>query len=606
MYEDFVKELQAFYFSRPRDSAYYDPILSDIDKAADKIQETSPYRLKALQYQVITEKFNPKIFKASPYYYEMATKHAWGDGGAYREGKHSGGWLMYRNYDQFAEANPEAFARFEAHRAGDFYAVCGPYMDLLHYCFPYTNVVKDGLKGIWEKAVKERETCSSRKEREFFDCAIEGLLAAKRISERFAEEADRILREDPCLTDAQRKNLEKISDTARRVPWEAPQTFYEALNTVAFLREVSGSLEGIGQNAFGRPDKLLKPFYDNDIARGILTKAEAYDLICKFLLTWDCHHDRDSIFDDWCSHEFEITMNLGGSDENGVKVFNEITRMFIEAHAELNCIFPKLLCRYSSNSNQEYLDLINRYFLEGRSNIMLVNDDCLIPAIYKSGKSLEDARNYISSGCWDVTIEGCEKKPCGEYVNLMRPLEVAIHNRTDVLEGTGFVFSNLESAETFEELYGMILSDIYQVMDTKCELTNIGYRIWSDICPNPFFSICMTGCCESHRDMTAGGAKYNPGAMYFGSFANLINSLLALQDVCFEKKLYTLQEVLKAIRHNWDGYEHVREQIMKAPFFGDEGDESSNMIRRVHKDLCDRLEAKTNAYGGRYDAGYPD
>ena len=55
----------------------------------------------------------------------------------------------------------------------------------------------------------------------------------------------------------QRDNMLRIYNSAKRVPWEKPNSFYEALNTLAFLRKAVGALEGIGPNTFGRIDMDL-------------------------------------------------------------------------------------------------------------------------------------------------------------------------------------------------------------------------------------------------------------------------------------------------------------------------------------------------------------
>ncbi len=605
MYASLIARMQAFYFSRPYDPkfTYHNPILDDIEKAVQESGETSPYRMKAIQYQVIAEKFQPVLFPGNPFFHEMGTKNSWCDGGPYHGGKHPGGWLMYHNEHLFRDYDPEAFDTFTAHKKGKFYSVCGPYFDEIHYCFPFTNALKDGLKGIYDRILEEEKTCKNEREREFFDCAKEGLLAMKRIAERFAEKADEMLK-DETLSDLDKAFLQRISEAGRRVPWQAPKTFYEALNSLAFLRDVSGSLEGLGQNAFGRPDKYLKPFYDADLSAGRLTREEAKDLITRFLLIWDCHHDKDNVFADNISHEFEISLNLGGCDEEGNEVFNEVTEMFISAHSEQNCIYPKLLCRFSANSSKAYLDLINQYFLSGRSNIMLVNDDSLIPALVRSGKELADARSYVSAGCWDVIIEGCEKKPFGEMFSLIRPMEAAIHKMDDLIDGCKFHFSPLETAASFEQLYQMTMNDIFQVIDAKCFYTDIGRRIWSDIYPSPVYSVCTTGCIEKRADYTAGSSKYNPGAFYFAFFANLVNSLLSLKTVCFDQNKYTISHVFEAIRNNWVGYEDVRKAMQSAPFFGDEMEVSMALSRRVNDDLANHLDSITNAHGDKNDVGY--
>ena len=225
--------------------------------------------------------------------------------------------------------------------------------------------------------------------------------------------------------------MERIADSAKRTPWEAPKTFYEALNMYAFMRKALGSLEGVGFSSFGRVDMDLYPFYKRDIESGVLTPEEAYDLIAMFLVTFDCHYDHDMKFVKYADHELENTYVLGGCTLDGKPLCNDLTLMFIRATGEERIIFPKIILRYSSESPKEMLDEANKLLLRGTSVILYQNDDAMIPAQIKLGRTIEEARDYIVSGCWDVSVCGLEKHDCGNYVNTVKTLELAIHKDTE-------------------------------------------------------------------------------------------------------------------------------------------------------------------------------
>ena len=109
-YADMRKELRSYY-----------PKISD--KKADDFREhcykilnekskgiTNPYKLKALQYKVITEEFEPVIFENCPFYYEMGTIHALSDGARnFRGMRHAGGWLYDRNQHLYEEYDKELY-----------------------------------------------------------------------------------------------------------------------------------------------------------------------------------------------------------------------------------------------------------------------------------------------------------------------------------------------------------------------------------------------------------------------------------------------------------------------------------------------------------------
>lgn len=140
------------------------------------------------------------------------------------------------------------------------------------------------------------------------------------------------------------------------------------------------------------------------------------------------------------------TLILGGCDEQGNEVCNDLAFLFLRAHRELKLIYPKIHCRYSAGSSPEFLDAANLDFLNGRNTVSFLNDDVLIPAQVKAGKALADARGYVAGGCWEVMVEGCEHA-----------------------QGANCYFN-----------------------------------------PAPFFSACPKDCMESRRDDSAGGARSVP------------------------------------------------------------------------------------------------
>ena len=117
------------------------------------------------------------------------------------------------------------------------------------------------------------------------------------------------------------RNLTRIIAAAARCPWEPPRTFFEGLNTLWFIREITGYADGVSNYALGRPDAWLIDLYRADLAAGRLTLEEARDLVACFLLVADCHHDGDIPVDSYSDHEAEIPLTLGGCDTEGRPVW---------------------------------------------------------------------------------------------------------------------------------------------------------------------------------------------------------------------------------------------------------------------------------------------
>lgn len=469
-YNELRNEIKNYYSKTSYENAkkYLEVGTKKLDELYDK--SMSAYDMKVLQYKTITDIMKPVLFENAPFYFETGIISGFSDGARdYRGNKHIGGWTYWRNYHKFTEQDKELWDLTNRQRSELFYLICGAYNDdAQHFLVNYRPIFEKGLKGVYKAAQDALNNTDNAEEKQFFSAVCEGLLCVKKISEKFADKADELLKEQP-----DNENLKRISVSARRCPWEKPQNFYEALNTYAFMRKIIGSLEGIGPNSFGRIDMDLLPFYEADIKSGRITKDEAFELISQFLITFDCHYDHDMKMESYADHELENTYVLGGCDKDGKPLFNDLTKMFLQANTDEKIIFPKIKCRFSKNSPKEYLDMIDEPVIHGTSTILYQNDDVTIPALIRSGISEEDAKDYIVAGCWGLSTNCSVRKDDGNYVNILKTFEYEIHNRTDMMKKVGMHFNAIDDAADFEEVYKITCDNINTLFKERNRITAI-------------------------------------------------------------------------------------------------------------------------------------
>jgi len=101
------------------------------------------------------------------------------------------------------------------------------------------------------------------------------------------------------------------------------------------MREASASLEGIGVSVLGHLDRILEPYYHNDLMEGRITREETKDLICFFLAMSDVRFEMRKVRPHVGTN---TTVVIGGCDARGNIVFNDITRMIKD--------FSKVLSKY--------------------------------------------------------------------------------------------------------------------------------------------------------------------------------------------------------------------------------------------------------------------
>ena len=119
-----------------------------------------------------------------------------------------------------------------------------------------------------------------------------------------------------------------------------------------------------------------------------LTEAEARELLGLWMLFTDVKFDLEH--NEW--PETSTCIQLGGCDAAGNPVYNEVTRLVIEEHHRLGLVNPKLNCRYSKQSPDEYLQVVGKAILAGHNNFVMINDDIIISGLERNGVATEDAR----------------------------------------------------------------------------------------------------------------------------------------------------------------------------------------------------------------------
>ena len=96
--ESFRKELTDYYYHHANENAeaFCVRVLPIMDAAYR--DGMSAYEMKALQYRIIADEFEPVLFRENPFYYETGTIAAHSDGARdFRDYRHAGGWTHWKN-----------------------------------------------------------------------------------------------------------------------------------------------------------------------------------------------------------------------------------------------------------------------------------------------------------------------------------------------------------------------------------------------------------------------------------------------------------------------------------------------------------------------------
>lgn len=590
---DFERELDTYYGLPPLDIDHWE---SGLHATSFENPEGSSYSRKILGYRFIAEHCPVRIFRHSPFYFEINTgrhRSDLGTGGL-------GGWLKR-----------EPFGKALSDSSVQWWKPCGehglsngwPVLDDNHHTVSYEKVLRHGLRGLIAEAERELPCAGSDEERQFLQAAIAGNLSLIVIAERFAAEAERMLalETEPHIC----KRLQRIAATARRVPAEPAGSFYEALCVVVFTFHVLQALEGNGISVFGHIDRLLSGYYQNDIENQRITRDEARDLVSAFLAMSDTRFGMrtESVPGHVGSNG---TITLGGCDRDGAPVFNEITRLMLEVHRDLRLIDPKVNARVSAQHPPEYFELLAKSTVSGDNSLAILNDDIIIPANVKAGKVLEDARLYVGGGCQENVLENCEiNSRATIYLNLLQIFLMGFFPEkwAFFLDRAAIKAVRYEHCSTFDELFTAFLDNLRAVAGAHIDERNRTEREGVQFNPCPLHSSMLDDCLAKHMDMMAGGCRYSQGSLSLTGIGTLVDSLFAVKTAVYDRRHVSLDSLRQMLETDYKNAENFRNILArKIGKFGQNDPDIKVFSGQVFAAVTQAVSGQPNTRGGCYEA----
>ncbi len=442
------------------------------------------------------------------------------------------------------------------------------YWGWTHVALDYEYLLNNGLEIYYKRIEASKKVHFKDKEKLDY---LEGMkLCLDAISGRYESYkkmiAERIKTEK---NEVKKASLSRLFDTFTRIPQKPAKSFFDAIQFtwIGFL---------IAPDSLGRIDQYLYPYYKNDIENGVITKEEAFQLLEElFIKVFE--NQADNLGMDISGHNHLV---VGGYLNNGEDGFNELSRLILEAIVDLPTHRPQASFRYTNKTTAETM----RYITEMNKKsqlIVFVNDEPRIDGMVACGIEREDAVNYSVIGCNEWAIVGKSKIDLA-HINLVHSVQQAIYEN--------------EAPKTYEEFYKIFEKELKKDFDTIInEYTNYAKAIAT--VNNVWTSIFTDNCIENATSMSRCGTKYYGLTMSFNSISNVADSLSVMKQFVFEEKRFSFDEMLSALKNNWQGYEDMRNEILKeGRFFGNDDDYVDDIAKNIVNSIYAIKEKMTNPY----------
>ena len=406
---------------------------------------------------------------------------------------------------------------------------------------------------------------------------------------------------------ARKAELQKIADACTHVPARAPRDFHEALQYYWFCHlAVITELNGWDSFSPGHLDQHLLPFYRKGLEDGTLTPAAARELLEAFFVKFNNHPAPPKVgvtaAESGTYTDF-ANINLGGLLADGADGSNEISHLLLDIVDEMHLLQPSSNLQLSRKTPDALLHHGLRIIRKGYGFPSLFNTDAVIQEQLRQGKTLEDARAGGCSGCVETGAFGKEAYILTGYFNLVKVLELALHDGLDPRTGKqlGPRTGTPGAWASFDDLFAAFRRQLHHFIEVKIAGNHVIEQMYATMMPAPFLSVITDDCILKGKDYNAGGARYNNTYIQFVGIGSLTDCLAAVRQTVFDDRAMGLGDLVAALDANFQGHEILRQRLVnRTRKYGNDDDYADGLAVRAFDALVEEVDGRPNTKGGRY------
>ena len=273
-------------------------------------------------------------------------------------------------------------------------------------------------------------------------------------------------------------------------------------------------------------------------------------------------------------------MELLLKGDNGV---NELTYLILDVIEEMRLLQPSSMVQVSRKNPDKYLHRALKIIKTGYGQPSVFNTEAIIAEMQRQGKTLDDARCGGASGCVETGAFGKEAYILTGYFNLPKILELTLNNGVDPLTGKqiGIITGSPEEFNSYKELFAAFSRQLEYFINIKIKGNLLIEQLYAETLPAPFLSVIVDDCIKKGMDYNAGGARYNSSYIQGVGIGTITDSLAAIKYNVFDKKKFTLKELLGEIKNNFSGNGLRNKLIKETPKYGNDDDYADDITKEI-------------------------
>ena len=407
--------------------------------------------------------------------------------------------------------------------------------------------------------------------------------------------------------ETRKAELLQIAANLEVVPAHKPQTYWQAIQLYWFTHlAVTTELNPWDAFSPGRLDQHLYPYYQKDVADGILDDEKAKELLeC----LWVKFYNQPApvkvgiTLKESATYTDFANINTGGVTPDGRNGVNEVSYLILDCMDEMRLVQPNSNVTISKKTPAKFLKRACEISREGWGQPAFYNTEAQIAELLNAGKSLPDARRGGSSGCVETGAWGSEAYILTGYLNIPKIFQLTLFNGYDEYskKQLGLQLGYAKDFKTFDELWAAFKKQLEYFVDVKIRGNNVIEKLYAENMPAPCLSVVTNDCISKAKDYNAGGARYNTSYIQGVGIGTVTDCVAAIKYNVYDKKNFTMEELIEAMEHDFEGYDSIYKMVHdNTPKYGNDDDYADDIMQDIFELYRSTITGRPNIRGGEY------
>ena len=380
-------------------------------------------------------------------------------------------------------------------------------------------------------------------------------------------------------TSRETHSLEKEIASLERLRVGPPQTVFDVMEFTMVYFILSEPLNYFQVRTFDNIDVRWWPYYQADIAAGRTTEAEFREEFRHFLWQFGS-------IDNYWGHP----MYLGGTNKDGTTAYNPLSLVILDVIEKTALPTPKFQLKLAKNTPDEIwckaLDMLRRH-----APLCLMSEDNMARSMKPLDLTDEECRDLLVWGCFEYLPRGKGNCTSATCVFLPQPI-VEMMEECRIENGK----CKIEDFDSFKAEYFRRLE---ANVDRTLELLRENERHLAEVNPALMLSLAVGDAMEKGVDAFSLGYKYNFTALSEPGFATAVDSLLAVKEFVYDRKVVSLRELGRILADDWEGHEELRLRMKNSKLkWGCGNPEADALAKEVQDRFSGSFVGKPNSRGG--------